>query len=331
MRSLLARRSRSGDRFLLVGYGTRGRQWEGALRRARYAVAGIVDPDPAAAASARAAGHESWLSLAAALGAADADIAIVASPPAAHVEDACACLEHGLAVLLEKPAALDVAGIRSVEAAARSAERPVVVGQNFRFLPREAGVARGLSECGAVVSISILSARPASVAAAHLADVRNGPLWDIVLHHVDALRCRFGEPEKVEASRASIAGSARSELVLRYGWASGLWATVTHVEGAPAFHHHEWLETEDAAIIVDDQRVFVQRMGRRRKELHVSARNSPERAVLDELATARAGGRTRLEVSDNLHTIAAVEAAQLSLELGRPVELRDVLVAGAVA
>ena len=292
VRSLFGRRPvASGPRLLLVGYGTRGRQWADACRRAGLEVVGVVDPDPAAGGSARESGQQAWASLTTALESVEADAAIVASPPAAHVDDACACVARGLAVLLEKPAALGVRGVREIETAARNAARPVVVGQNFRFLPREHGVARGLAQCGTVVSVSILSARPAFVAAPHLADVRNGPLWDIVVHHLDALRTRFGEPEQVEASRTSPDGVARSELLLRVAWATGLRATLTHVEGAPAFHHHEWIEAEDAAIVVDDQQVFLQRLARRRKELRVSARTSPERAVLDELASVFVGAR----------------------------------------
>lgn len=317
--------------MLLVGYGTRGRQWADACRRAGIHVAGVVDPDPAANGSAGAAGHPAWASLAEALASVEADAAVVASPPAAHVDDACACVAHGLAVLLEKPAALSVRGVRKIEAASRDAARPVLVGQNFRFLPREVGVAKGLAQCGPVVSASLLSARPASAAAPHLAGVRNGPLWDIVIHHVDALRTRFGEPEWVGATHTSPDGVARSELLLQLGWANGLRATLTHVEGAPAFHHHEWLEAEDAAIVVDDQQVFLQRPARRRKALRVSARRSPERALLDELATVLAGGESRLALDDNVHTIAAVEAAEQSLELGRRVELREVLAAGVAA
>lgn len=330
MRWGFGRSSRAaGLRVLLVGYGTRGRQWAAVCRRARVELVGVVDPDPAAAASAGASGLATWPSLEQALGEASADAALVVSPPGAHVGDAGACVARSLAVLLEKPAALSFDDARGLEHAARAAGVPVLVAQNFRFLPRERALRSALAggAAGEVVRVAVVSARPSTAAAAHLASVSNGPLWDIALHHLDALRGRFGEPVEVDASRSTLGESGRGEVAIELRWERGLRCSYMHVEGAPAFHHHEWVEGERAALVVDGMRVHLARPGRRWTRVRPPAGPEPERVLLDALAAAAAGGGDDgLSLSENLGTVALVQAADRSIALGRPVppgELRD--------
>ncbi len=66
------------------------------------------------------------------LGAGDIDAVLVLTPPSSHADLAVACLEGGVAVLVEKPLAPDVEGAEAVVAAWRRAGRPVLVGYNRR-------------------------------------------------------------------------------------------------------------------------------------------------------------------------------------------------------
>lgn len=326
-RGFSAKRRSSGLRVLLVGHGTRGRQWADACRSAGVTLAGVVDPDPAAAALAASAGGRTWSSLEQALAEVEADAAVVASPPASHVVDTAACVARALPVLLEKPAALGLAEARALERGVRAAGVPVLVGQNFRFLPRERVVRTALAEgsVGEPVRVTVLSARPASAAAPHLAAVENGALWDLALHHLDSLRGRFGEPLSVDAAGSTLAPDARGELRLELAWEGGLRGSYLHIEGAPVYHHHEWVEGEQAALVVDGGRVFLARPGRRWSKLRPPRGRAPERALLDVLAAAVAGdGDGGLGLSENLGTVALVEATDRSLRLGRPVTLADV-------
>lgn len=335
MRSPFGRSSRAaGLRVLLVGHGARGRQWAAVCRRAGVALAGIVDPDPSALEAAAAGGVPTWPTLERALAEVDAAAAVVASPPGSHVGDARACVDGGLAVLLEKPAALALPDARVLEEAARSASRPVLVAQNFRFLPRERAVRSALAAgaIGRPVRVAVFSARPATAAAPHLASIRNGALWDIALHHLDALRGRFGEPVAVDASRSSLGADGSGELAIELEWPDGLRGAYRHVEGAPAFHHHEWIEGGEAALVVDGMRVHAARPGRRWSKVRPPRGPAPEASLLDALTAALAGvPDASLALSENLGTVALVEAADRSLASRARVPVADVRQAPAAA
>ena len=101
---------------------------------------------------------------------------------------------------------------------------------------------------------------------------------------------------------------------------SGAEIVYRHDERAPAFHHHEWLHGADGALLVDGERVVALPAGRR---VRPGRAPSPEQAVLTELARALEGDPSPLAAEENLLTVATVEAAVRSLELGRPVALAE--------
>jgi predicted dehydrogenase len=299
---------------LLIGYGRRGREWHAHLgRRRELATFGVVEPDPSARALAERAGLSTWPTLDNALASGSPGWALVASPPEEHVEQSITCLRHGLAVLVEKPVSLSLEGAHRLSLESSRSGLPVSVVQNFRFLRRERGVRKALaSDFGRALSANVVSARPASVAAPHLAHVAHGPLWDICLHHLDALRIRFGRPpdtvEMLVEARAPDA-MAGERYTLRLIWRDGPSVLYVHTEGAPAFHHSEWIEGRDSAIVVVDQRVSIARPQRRPRRVHVPRGPEPERAVLDDfLATLDGSGTSSLGIEDNLATVAIVEA-----------------------
>jgi predicted dehydrogenase len=313
-------------RLLLVGYGRRGRQWHDVCRKRRDVdVAGAVDSDPAALEAARAAGLSAWPTLADALESAGWQAAIVASPPTDHPDHAIGCLHAGLAVLVEKPLALSVGAATRIAQASAAVGIPVTVGQNFRFLRRERGVRKALeSGVGRPLGASILSARSAAVAMPHLASVPHGPLWDIGVHHLDALRVRFGAaPEQVSMKVAPLSGDRqRFDLVLE--WSDGPSVLYQHSEGAPGYYHSEWIECESRAILVDDQDVSLLFPSQRPRPVRVPREPDPEQAVLDQfLESVRTGEAGPLGADDNLLTVAMLEAAVRSEAIGRPVTLGD--------
>jgi predicted dehydrogenase len=240
------------------------------------------------------------------------------------VAQSVACLQSGLAVLVEKPASLSLEDVRTLSLEAARLALPVSVAQNFRFLPRERGVRKALADdFGPALNAVVVSARPAYVAAPHLADVPHGPLWDICLHHVDALRVRFGStPESAEMSVGARAPGLppgdRYTIDLR--WRDGPAVLYVHSEGAPAFHHAEWIEGQERAIAVSDQRVSVARPGRRPQRVRVPRGPEPERAVLDDfLATLQGRSDSSLSIADNVGTVAVMQALLQSEATRRPV------------
>ena len=290
----------------------------------------VVDSEPAALEAAHRESLRAWPTLADGLQGGHFDGVIIASPPHEHPDQTIACLRAGLAVLVEKPFAL------TLEAAARVAQEstglgiPVTVGQNFRFLRRERAVRKALElDVGRVVGASIVSARAATVAMPHLASIRHGPVWDICVHHLDALRVRFGSaPQQVAMSvtrlgESSDASRLRFELALI--WRDGPAVLYQHSEGAPGYHHSEWIEGERRAILVDDQEVAVLFPSHRPRSVRVARGPDPEQAVLDEfLDSLDSGDSPRLGPQDNLLTVAMLEAAVRSERLGRPVMLDEV-------
>jgi predicted dehydrogenase len=326
-------RDRVRQRFLLVGFGTRGRQWQRELRRQRgLELAGAVDPDGGAQAEARRQGLHAWAVIDEALADASLDAAIISSPPGEHARQAIACLRSGLPVLIEKPLALSLADAAAVARASLAAGRPALVGQNFRFLPRERSVRKALAEggIGRPLRAVIVSARPATAARPHLSAIPCGPVWDICLHHLDALRIRFGAlPATVTARIHSPEASdapGRLHVELSLHWPGGLRVAYTHSEGAPGFYHWEWIEGADRALIVEGQRVSVIFPSHRARRVPDPGRTTPEQAILqDFLATARGERASELTVAENISTVALVEAVLRSAELGRELALDEVL------
>jgi predicted dehydrogenase len=306
-------------RILLVGYGRRGRQWADASARHHRELAGVVDPDVRARTAAEAAGLATWPSLDAALPSARADAAIVASPPALHVPHALACLDAGLGVLIEKPLALSLSDAMAVADAADAAERAAVVGHNFRHRALERALRRAL-DAGAIGELrtaAISTARPSAGAASEGAS--HAPLWDLGVHHLDLLRLRMGgAPDVVDATVTSSAGGVTYRVHLE--WDGRAAADYWLREGASVYHHAEWLEGSRGALRAVDGRAWLVTPDRRPRRLRPPAAPDGKRVLLDALAGR---GSSAVSAREALGTVATLEAAARSVELGRSVRLAE--------
>ena len=119
-------------KVLQVGAGGFGRTWLAALAGEPTAEqVALVDQDPAALRD----GIPGYVDLDEALRAAEPDIAVVVVPPDAHREVAERCLAAGVPVLVEKPLAGTRADCEALIEAARRADRPLAVSQNYRYRP----------------------------------------------------------------------------------------------------------------------------------------------------------------------------------------------------
>ena len=256
------------------------------------------------------------------------DAAIVASPPEYHVEQACACLSAGLNVMVEKPLSTSLASAAKVAEAAEAAGRAALVGQNFRFIAREHHVHKALPAIGGLVGGTISSARPAEIARPHVRADPFGPLWDISLHHLDTLRMRFGLPCSVVGRMRPLPSGRDGHIVyeLELTWSNGARIQYQHSEGAPGFHHLEYLEGRDGVITVDDQRVTLAPSHRRARRLFALRIPDPHDVLLDRLAEVALGKSPReLSARENLATVALAEAASQAMAEERVVQLSDVI------
>jgi predicted dehydrogenase len=300
-------------------------------------VVGAVDPDSLAQEVARRSGIAAWSTIEEGLRLGGGEAAIVASPPPEHPDQTIACLRLGMAVLVEKPLALSLEAAGQVARESAGLGIPVAVGQNFRFLRRERAVRKALTMgVGKPLSATIVSARPPTVAMPHVASIEHGALWDICIHHLDALRVRFGEaPERVAMTVTPLGeprAAARARFQIMLEWREGPAVTYQHSEGAPGFYHSEWIEGERRAILVNDQNVSVLFPRYRARRVIPPRAPQPEQAVLDDFLGALSGGSVpTLSAEDNLLTVATVEAALRAEALGRPVTLTEIGEAAGVA
>lgn len=143
------------------------------------------------------------------------DIAIVANPSARHVETCAALVEAGIAVLVEKPAAVDRAGLETLLGlSARGV--PLMVGYHLRFHPCVARLRALLEErrVGAIqsVEIAVHSHMPSWHAyespGSFYAGVKGlgGGVVLTEIHEIDLLCWFFGLPDQVMGFGASPGG-----------------------------------------------------------------------------------------------------------------------------
>jgi predicted dehydrogenase len=195
-------------RTVLVGLGTRGAAWAEVLSRSQDCeTVAFVDPDAAALESAidRFGRHPCFPTLDEALNEIDdVDALVLATPPTGREPQIRAACDRDLALLVEKPLALDLDEAAAHVRMAEAASVPLMVGLNFRYL----AVTRALVD---IVSAGTIG----TPEFAHFTYERwrdgrrpnlnkypptmvQPMLWEQSIHHFDLLRHVYGqEPTEV--------------------------------------------------------------------------------------------------------------------------------------
>lgn len=206
-------------RVAIVGAGAIARTHVDHLGAGGHRVAAVCDPLPerarALAAPIGAEAHADWRPM---LEAVPMDALFVCSPPATHASPACAALERGIAVYLEKPLARSLADGRDIVAAWEASGTVCAIGYQWRSLDVVAAArdALGGSPPGLLVSRSFGGTEPArgdltaAAAGSWFSDVgqSGGILFELGSHDIDVQRALAGEVESVQAS----AGAGRLAL-----------------------------------------------------------------------------------------------------------------------
>ena len=248
-------------RVAVVGAGLVGRTHLEALRRsATCAPCAIVDPAPAADALAAELGVPRLDSLDALLdgaGGADArpDGVIVATPNRLHVEQALACIEAGLATLVEKPVAPSVAEAVPLLERARALGARVLVGHHRAHSPlvqaaREAVAAGTLGRLVAVTgSATFVKPQGYFDEAPWRREPGGGPILLNLIHEVHNLRALCGEIVRVQAfSSNAVRGHAVEDTVVaNLAFASGALGTFTLSDTAASARSWEQTSGENPA------------------------------------------------------------------------------------
>lgn len=190
----------SDTRVAVLGAGVIGGTHIASLGKARgVRLVAVVDPAPAAAGIAAAAGVPHFHDVAALIGAGLADAAVVATPNETHVPLAMTLLQAGMPVLVEKPVAGSLDEAAALQRAVDAAGLPLLVGHHRRYNPMILAVRAAIRDgrFGRLVTANVVAtmAKPPSYfdVAWRIAPATGGPLLLNLIHEIDMLRFFFGE------------------------------------------------------------------------------------------------------------------------------------------
>jgi predicted dehydrogenase len=309
-----------------------------------FELVGAVEPDPEVRRTAALAlGLPTGLchaELDAAIEGGRPQAAIVATSIDSHVEPCRTALARDLAVLVEKPFTLALADARRLVAEARARGLPLMVGQNYRYMrmPRVLRRLFASEELGRVGLIVAATYRSQKEAARALATLSDSVLWEIAVHHLDALRYAIDRPVvRVVAQRFSQPwsqappGAAIQVLLEFLGGARASYCASYDSRGHEFFERGQefYLRavTDRGTLHVFHRWLVWCETGRYPRLVRRGPRPEIEEVtLLRQLARAITDG-TEPECSgrDNLQTIALLEACARSATAGTWINPQDLL------
>lgn len=226
----------------VAGFGLIGREHvRRVVEEPQARLVAIVEPAPAAAAEAAAYGVPVFARLDDLLARRLADGVILATPSQLHAEQAIACLEAGLPVLVEKPVTDTLEAGRRLVRVASARGVPLLVGHHRRHSPW-IRAAKALLEEGALGRIVLVDAvtwlaKPESYfAPAWRRRKGAGPVLTNLVHVIDDLRNLVGEILEVRAVASNALRGFETEdtaaALLRF--ANGALGTLSVSDGVAA-------------------------------------------------------------------------------------------------
>jgi predicted dehydrogenase len=332
-------------RIAIAGLGPRGREWARlVLTSPQWELVACAEPDARVSADASAAlalPEESWFSgLEEALDARECDAVVVATPADRHEEPCERALERGLGVLVEKPFALSIDAAAALVAMAERQGVPLVVGQNLRYTRAHRTVRRLVGQ-GALGRIRLVAARHHRPAPSTPV-VSNGghaALWELAVHHLDALRHSVGGLSGVMAESfdgggetPAIGRSVHALLAFENG-AHGHYSASYQSTGLEFFERgqqfYERIVGERATLHVLQRWLVLCERGKRPRLMRRGRRAMTEEAILlRQLERGLLYGEPAdASGTDNLGTVAILEACARSSSEGRWINPQEILAA----
>jgi predicted dehydrogenase len=193
-------------RIAVAGAGYIGQAHIGAARcSSTVTLSAVVDPSPAARATADAAGVQLYASLAELLAKDKPDGVVLATPNQLHVPHALECIAAGLPMLLEKPIAQTVAQAETLVNAADAAQARILIGHHRAHSPIMAKakqvVASGVLGriVGVMGSAAFFKPDHYFADAPWRRELGAGPILLNLIHEVHNLRLLCGEIVAVQA------------------------------------------------------------------------------------------------------------------------------------
>jgi predicted dehydrogenase len=345
-----ARRANPSARMVLVGLGARGRYWAQVMHaEPRCEVVAYVDPSSLALDQANLAygARPSFASLDAALAALDhVDALVLATPPTRREEQLRAACARGLAVLVEKPLALDLGEAANLVALAEDAGIPLMVGLNFRYLA-VTGARRRLYREGIVGQPAFVRFTYERWRDGHRPGINRYPLtmdhpmlWEQSIHHFDLLRFVYDrEPETVACHAwnpawSMYAGATNVAALLTFSGGmianyQGTWQSGWSVPG------FEWRSDCSEGVVTQRDQFGDLRYARREDAELVRVSLPPHELWVTEtaallrafLATLLDGAPLECGGRDHLRSLAMVAACIRAARSGGVIDVGDVLTA----
>lgn len=341
-------------RALMIGAGNFATRWMTAFLpafRDRLDIVGLVDRDPIALARGAANlgldADATFTNMATGFASVDADCCLITVTPAAHEEAVMLAIEHGMAILSEKPISDTWDACLRIRDAVVAANARMQVIQNYRYTPPLQTMARILKE-GTLGRPNTVIARfaddyrePNSWGAPFRHQIPHALLVEGAVHHFDSIRLltaanceriagwEWNPPWSTSqgAFCATYAMQMSNEVYASYE-GNGVEAGRQY-----GWHHEAYrVECEHGAIAVDhDRTVRIYRhtagSGLRIDELPpVKLAFTGHQWLINEFLDWLDGGPTpETELQDNLQSVAMVFAAIQASQTDRTVRVQDMM------
>lgn len=196
-------------RLVLIGAGMIGREHAALIASHRDAeLVGLADPLPEARTFSQQIGVRYYEDYTRLLDETAPDGAIVALPNALHEAAGMACIERGIACLMEKPIADTLVAAARLVDASEAAKVPILVGHHRRHSPdivkaRDLVAAGALGDLVAVNGLWLADKPDSYFASEWRRKSGGGPLLINLIHDIDCLRFIAGEIDSVAAMTAN--------------------------------------------------------------------------------------------------------------------------------
>ena len=335
-------------RIMHIGVGIRGRHWLEIVRDYPDAVSvACVDIDERALNDAKTKLEQNdfqyFTDLETALRTVKADAALIASPPVLHAQHALKALDAGMAVIIEKPFTSTIEEASQVIHRAKVTAKPVVVAEQFRFVPAERTIRKLVREglLGEIASVTFTDRRrmPASGQGPWMAKIENAQLQEIAVHHFDSVRSFFGRrPVNIIARVwnppwSDYAHGACTEALIEMD--GGLHVQYLGTLTSHRFSYSVWIEGDRGVLWTNRKFVMWRPRGKRLfwpvklakvpKGDEAAFPKEGSTSLLDSLRDAIHNGKEpETSGEDNIWTLAMVEAGKCSAAERRMVSIDEV-------
>jgi predicted dehydrogenase len=258
---------------------------------------------------------------------ADVEAVVIATRHGSHARFAAEALRAGKAVFVEKPLAIDGAGLAMVLEAQAETGGVLAVGFNRRFSPL-AGAMQAAFTPGAPLSMAYrVNAGPIPPESwIHDPDDGGGRIIGEVCHFVDLAQFLTGD-EVVEVFAYSVGGPEGAlhdtvSVVLRFG--GGSVASINYFATGDRSYAKERLEVfggGTVAVLDDFRELEISRGGKRTRTRKLSQDKGFDEEIAAFLQAVR-GGAAPISVASLAATTRATFAIEESLRTGLPVAVR---------